>query len=112
MALQIIALLGRPLVSLETSSGSSGYNMSVGVSNDTHKALSVSQPYAVATLSASQTYEFFDSVTGVDNVVIPGPNSINTIVRSVYSVPSPPPYLPVWYTSTAKNGTTATITQP
>jgi len=80
--------------------------------NDTHYTWRVSQFYSYTTVTASQSYEFDDSATGETNVLIPGPDSTASIVRTVTNTGTPSPSFNNWYYSVAKQGLTAWLQLP
>jgi hypothetical protein len=67
--------------------------------------LDVIQPYQLAYFSGTQTYEFDDSATGETNKQIPGPDSGPLSIDR--TIGPRPPYVPYWWYSVTKNGTTA-----
>lgn len=68
-------------------------------------SLDVVQPYQLAYFSATQTWEFDDSATGETNKKIPGPDSGPLSINR--NIGPRPPYIPYWWYSVTKNGTTA-----
>lgn len=82
---------------------------SLSTNGDTHHLWETSSNYSdfvSVTVSAAQRYEFDDVDTGEMNVLTPGPDSKQTITRTIYPV-GVPPYLPDWWYSVTKNGVPA-----
>ena len=67
--------------------------------------LNAAPPYQSQTFTATQTYEFDDSATGQVNQPIPGPDAGPLSITR--SIGFRPPYVPTWWYSVTKNGTTA-----
>ena len=87
---------------LDTSSMASGNGY------DTHYTWTVSPFYIYTTVTAAQRYEFNDTLTGETNVLIPGPDSTASIVRTVSQLSS---FIDWWY-SVTKQGLTGSKKLP
>ena len=87
-------------------------SMASTICTDTHYTFNVSSFYVYTTVTASQRYEFDDSVTGQTNVLIPGPSSTASIVRTVTNTGTPSPSFNAWYYSVSKQGLTAWLQLP
>ena len=66
--------------------------------------------YTANSFTATQTWEFDDSAIGTVNQQIPGPDSGPLSITR--TVGSRPPYVPYWWYSVTKNGTTAWTSLP
>ena len=72
--------------------------------------LGVAKPYQSQQFTATQTYEFDDSATNQTNQQIPGPDSGPLSITRTIGIR--PPYIPYWWYSVTKNGTTAWTSLP
>jgi len=82
--------------------------MASGNGYDTHYTWTVSPFYIYTTVTAAQRYEFNDTLTGETNVLIPGPDSTASIVRTVSQLSS---FIDWWY-SVTKQGLTGSKKLP
>ncbi len=87
-------------------------SMANGTGYDIHHTWAVSPFYIYTTVTATQRYEFNDSVTGETNVLVPGPDSTASIVRTVTNTGTPSPSFINWYYSVSKQGLTAWLQLP
>jgi hypothetical protein len=78
---------------------------SAGVIYDDQLMPSTAKPYQSATVISTQKWEYDDSATGELDVVVPGPDSGPLSITRTIGVR--PPYIPYWWYSVNKNGTTA-----
>ena len=86
--------------------GSSGQQMTTlqAVDDQNMPTLSLISPHVPGSFTGTQEYQYDDTATGVNNTIIPGPDSGPLpIVRSVYSQGGI-----LWYYSVTKSGYTAT----
>ena len=84
--------------------GSNGIEMNETDTNlDTQQVFATTKPYSAVTITATQRYEYDDTATHQQNVLVPGPDSTASITRQIYSVGTPPN----WFYSVTKNGSTA-----
>jgi len=82
---------------------------STATNGDTHSPWPLSTNYSdftSLTVSAAQRYEFDDIATGDTNLLVPGPDSTQTITRIIYPVGAPPS--PDWWYKVTKNGVPST----
>jgi hypothetical protein len=89
--------------------GTNGVQMSSHTGQDEQFVWSTAPPYSTTPpITATQRYEFDDVATGQSNVLVPGPDSNPTIVRTVAMRP---PYTGWWYSCT-KSGITGWLQLP
>ncbi len=100
-----------PNPTVKPTMDSSGNSMTTGIGNDTHDVWAAVKPYLANSVTAAQRYEFNDTATGEKNVLIPGPDSTASIVRSVTN--SRPLYpADIWWYSVVKQGKEAWLQLP
>ena len=78
---------------------------SAGVIYDDQLMPGTAKPYQSATVVSTQKWEYDDSATGELDVIVPGPDSGPLPITRTIGVR--PPYIPYWWYSVTKNGSTA-----
>lgn len=78
---------------------------SAGVIYDDQLMVSTAKPYQSASAISTQKWEYDDSDTGEKDVIVPGPDSGPLTITRTITVR--PPYIPYWWYSVNKNGSTA-----
>ena len=98
-----------PNPTVSPATDSSGSSMAVTTGTDTHYVWASTGPYSTpVTVTAQQRYEFNDHATGEQNVLIPGPDSTASIIRTISN--NVPPYQPnIWVYSITKQGLTGEL---